>query len=239
MRIKSNFHDYYDCIQALGQDQSLIYIREPICVLLNSKSIKSPFPIPHLSWRRGYTRKGELPTNSKFYVIGVAGKIYPVFQLIWDYSSSSLETIAFCYSLSDIDKAIKNNCNKKAQESFTEVVKKRRWSFSGIMKRDEFKKFFDIWESEDQSNKTKQFFCQHPIWSIEEKHDGWHITYNCSLKNFKFFRIKNAAETFQEISMFLGGLATPQKPIPVPSDKDMVEIKGFDKYSFRKDKKIK
>jgi hypothetical protein len=41
--------------------------------------------------------------------------------------------------------------------------------------------------------------------------------------------------TYQEIAMFLGGLATPQKPIPVPSDKDMVSIKGFDRFSFRKE----
>jgi hypothetical protein len=35
--------------------------------------------------------------------------------------------------------------------------------------------------------------------------------------------------------MFLGGMASPEKPIPPVSDADMVICKGFDpKYSFRK-----
>lgn len=32
MRILSKFHDYYDCIQGLGQDQTLVYVREPFSI---------------------------------------------------------------------------------------------------------------------------------------------------------------------------------------------------------------
>ena len=39
---------------------------------------------------------------------------------------------------------------------------------------------------------------------------------------------------YQEIQMLLGNLAQPNKPIPEIPDKDMVSIKGFDKWSFRK-----
>ena len=41
---------------------------------------------------------------------------------------------------------------------------------------------------------------------------------------------------FQEIAMFLGGMAMPLKPIPHLSDEIIAASKGFDKYSFRKDK---
>ena len=35
--------------------------------------------------------------------------------------------------------------------------------------------------------------------------------------------------------MFLGGMSSPEKPIPPVSDADMVICKGFDpKYSFRR-----
>jgi hypothetical protein len=34
--------------------------------------------------------------------------------------------------------------------------------------------------------------------------------------------------------MFMSNLAVPLKPVPEISDKIMVDIKGFDKWSFRK-----
>jgi hypothetical protein len=256
MRITSTFHDFYDCVQALGQDQSLIYIRKPIDKLLKTELPASafpkrkstghredaPFPVPGRSGHRGYTRKGELPTHSKFYVLGVTGKIYPIFELIWDYSESYLKTTAFCYNISSVQKAIEANCNEKARANFSEPCKNRkdsRWALRGAMKLAGFENFFEEWESSDRSVKLKPLFKEWPTWVLEEHNDGWHVQYNCCLKDYKFYKIMGALETFQEISMFLGGLAVPQKPIPVPSDKDMVGIKGFDKYSFRKDPKQK
>ena len=35
--------------------------------------------------------------------------------------------------------------------------------------------------------------------------------------------------------MFISNLAVPLKPIPKIDDKTMAEIKGFDKWSFRKE----
>ena len=251
MRIKSTFHDFYDCIQALGQDQSLIYIRQPIDKLLKSELPTSafpkkkstghredtPFPIPGNSHHRGYTRKGELPTHSKFYVLGVTGKIYPIFKLIWDYSETVLNITEFCYSLADVQKAIETHCNEKARVDFADCKNRKdsRWALRGAMKLAGFENFFEEWEATGQGIKLKPLFKEWPIWALEERHDGWHVMYNCCLKDYKFYKIMKPSVAFQEISMFLGGLAVPQKPIPVPSDKDMVGIKGFDKYSFRKD----
>ena len=41
---------------------------------------------------------------------------------------------------------------------------------------------------------------------------------------------------YQNLSMWVNNQAQPIKPIPPMKDEDMVSIKGFDKYSFRKDK---
>ena len=49
-------------------------------------------------------------------------------------------------------------------------------------------------------------------------------------------RIKDPYTAYQELSMYLGNMAFPNKPIPTISDEVMAEIKGFNKFSFRKDK---
>jgi hypothetical protein len=243
MRIKSDFHDYYDCAQAYGQDQDLVYVRKkidyPLAAELGTKRIS--IPLPSTDRYSGYTRPGDLPTSMRFFVIGVAGKIYPVFQLIWQYAYDHKAYEAFCYSLDDIDKVIGRKCNKNAKNAFNEKVishgrryRNRHWS-STALRRAKFEDFFFEWNSEDQAAKVQALFRQYPIWAIESRRGEWYVCYNCSLRSFKFFKVKDTVTTYQEIAMFLGGLATPQKPIPVPSDRDMVSIKGFDKFSFRKE----
>jgi hypothetical protein len=63
---------------------------------------------------------------------------------------------------------------------------------------------------------------------------GGSIVYNAPLKDLEVFRLVDTYTAFQEISMFLGGLAVPLKEIPQVPDKIMVGIKGFDEWSFRK-----
>lgn len=62
------------------------------------------------------------------------------------------------------------------------------------------------------------------------------IKYNTELRPFDFMRVMDPYTAFQEISMWLGNQAEPRKPIPVLDDITMAEIKGFNKFSFRKDK---
>jgi len=50
-------------------------------------------------------------------------------------------------------------------------------------------------------------------------------------------KIISPYQAFQEISMFIEMLGNPEKPIPQPSDDVMRDIKGFDKWSFRKEPK--
>ena len=72
----------------------------------------------------------------KFYIVGLAGNVYPVFKLVWDYANASGKNYeAFCYSLADVDKAIKLRCDKKAQEKFNEIVfkKSRRYRYSRMV----------------------------------------------------------------------------------------------------------
>jgi len=59
------------------------------------------------------------------------------------------------------------------------------------------------------------------------------IVYNECLKDLEFFKLIDTFTAFQELQMYFGAMAQPNKPIPHISDKDMVSIKGFDKWSFR------
>ena len=68
MRIISDFHDYYDCVQKMGQDLNTVYIRKRKEVNLDM------FPFSNfLNKFRGW--EGIYP---KIYIVGFCGKIYPV-----------------------------------------------------------------------------------------------------------------------------------------------------------------
>jgi len=96
---------------------------------------------------------------------------------------------------------------------------------------------------EKQKEKHRELFEQErcPIF-VAESHETdritWKavgtITFNPCLKDYDFMRVFDPYQAFQEISMFMGNLAEPRKPIPAIDDKTMAEIKGFDKWSFRK-----
>ena len=80
MRIVSDFHDYYDAVQATGQDQTLVYLRTRKEVELDRNSF--PFPVfggtpwTNVNYRSG--RKGVTVVQS---VVGFCGKVYPMLQL--------------------------------------------------------------------------------------------------------------------------------------------------------------
>ncbi len=71
-------------------------------------------------------------------------------------------------------------------------------------------------------------------WSIGSRKREYKIVYNACLKELDFFKVIDTYTAFQELQMFMGGMARPNKPIPHVSDKNMVSIKGFDEWSFRK-----
>lgn len=74
-----------------------------------------------------------------------------------------------------------------------------------------------------------------PIVAMQNKD----VILNPNLGNFDFQRVKDPYTAFQELYMYLGSKAAPEKSIPQPTDKVMAEIKGFNKFSFRKDKATK
>ncbi len=59
---------------------------------------------------------------------------------------------------------------------------------------------------------------------------------NPLLKDYEFFKVFDTFQTFQEISMFIGGvLGNSEKEIVEVADKYKIGQHGFDKWSFRKE----
>ena len=62
--------------------------------------------------------------------------------------------------------------------------------------------------------------------------ERWEDRVQCLLEGPGFFRLFDTYTAFEEIAMFLGGLAVPLKEIPEVPDKIMVGIKGFDQWKL-------
>lgn len=219
MRIISKFHDYYDCIQREGQDQSLIYLR------------KAEDEVP--GWYGpilNHARYTQPSTGLSFdqFMIGFCGKIYPLVTC-----KKTDEDPIFCYSVEAVDKWIEENCDKHQKLKYNAKGYVRR----GIgLRNKEVRKFFlegeqnrDFYQKKFEQKLSPIFVCR------SSSNYRRYIQWNACLKDYQFYQVFDTYTAYQEISMFLGSLAMPEKPIPVLPDKTMAEIKGFNKWSFRKE----
>ena len=62
------------------------------------------------------------------------------------------------------------------------------------------------------------------------------LTLEPQLYQYEFYRVMDSYTAYQELSMYIGGRASPEKPIPAIDDVTLAQAKGFDKFSFRKPK---
>jgi hypothetical protein len=227
MRIISDFHDYYDAVQATGQDQTLIYFRK-------REEVKvSAYSLPVIEWSFWLDRRR---IQVQEHIVGFCGKVYPAVMLTRLASKKS----AICYNLAEVDSFFENNCSKRELEEYRAKVK-RRWGYGwqSYFCREAFEKHFAV--CAERKDAFVEMFIEKrcPVWIGTVLEYSWRkrtgkIVYNASLKDLEFFRLFDTYTAFQEIAMFLGGLAAPLKEIPEIPDNVMVGIKGFDKWSFRK-----
>ena len=204
---------------------------------------RNRYPFPCLEqtsvlWRGWRCRGVEIEQ----FVVGFCGKVYPILRLSHRRQSESKPNAALCFELSDVDAFIERNFKRHEIEAYRS--KPRRWGFRSPwnhgQRREAFKKFFDELAAK-QSAFGEIFIANRcPIFvasvssGTDVRNRDYKIVHNESLKELDFFRIVDTFTAFQELQMYFGAMAQPNKPIPPVSDKDMVSIKGFDKWSFRK-----
>lgn len=247
MRIASDFHDYYDVGMADGQDESLVYNRYSI-------EVRERYPFASI-----YTAYDYAPPTFyvRSYTIGFCGQMYKLLEL------NTLENglrkdkkgrshRRWAYNLKDVDSFVQQHFPKQYGDYL-----ERKWrpgaSWSGYQHQYDFECFFsgrprssrNRQSTEDELSKNevwrRSWFEKHrsPVFVAEyipaDREYGGKITYNAQLKPFEFYRIFDPYQAYQEVAMWLSNQAVPIKPIPEISDEIMAEIKGFNKFSFRKD----
>ena len=235
VRIISPFHDYYDVGLSLGTDQTLQYIRTPIET--------NEYKFPSASWRSHSGIKHDKGFKEIItHIVGFCGKIYPILEI-----TALNDKKTFCITLQDVSKFVEANYREKEIDDYyhrNEGGYKgwglRHWDYN---QRECFiKLFFEHCEkyNNEEVKFVKELFREHrcPVFVATDTGDinTRKTVYNGCLKNVQFFRYFDPYTAFQEIYMWISNQAVPFKPIPEISDKVMAEAKGFDKYSFRKDK---
>lgn len=224
MRIISSFRDYYDSVQSLGQDD-LVYLREERKVVaeLDFDSVRS-------FWDSviGYRHR----------IIGFCGRIYSL--IIFDpqklSGSENVPDKYNCYTIDDIDLCLETYGKKKAKQEYYDRCGYGR-SKSSL--RSDFVENFNYFNTSQMQHRFVGYFTQFasPIFTVRRlKGNDVEFTINAALAKYDFVRVKDVYTAFQDVSMFVGNIATPEKPIPTIDDKTMASIKGFDKFSFRKEK---
>jgi hypothetical protein len=236
MRIISKFKDYYDGVQYYGQDTELIYIRDKyypeekidLKKYLNTSghyflNIDRPDIIRHPENNIEYEHYMNL-------IIGYCGELYRVHIIhikddsIWN---NTKHIYTLCYNQEQLN---------KFQEE-TEYSKKKRykqWKSRYINLREQ--NWFEI----SNKNELKELFFKYktPCFIIRDsnKYKG-NITINPQLDKYEFYKIKDAYTTFQDISMYIGGVLGIGTPVLIEiSNKEMAIKKGFGhKYAFRKE----
>jgi len=224
MRIISRWKDYYDSIQKFGQDRSLVYVRD-------KKRVEKAYCFP------GFNKNFSFGPSPDQYIIGFCGKIYPVIIFYTTTDNKAIKHV--CYKLEDIDKFVESNYKEAEFEEYKKKWKRGQFpkKWPKHLNQSSFNKFF-VMCKDVQDTYTELFIKNYaPLFvAYADRHENY-IEYNACLKEFEFYRMFDPYQAFQEISMYLGAIAVPQKPLPIIDDTTMSEIKGFDKYSFRKESK--
>lgn len=247
MRLISDFHDYYDCVQGFDHERDIVYQRKTEELWSEVDFFNEEKEDRQKSWgvfkhwlNRSYRYNGDYHYDNVFsrlqrHKICFCGKIYVAYSIFLDGKET------FFYDIDSVDKFIETQPKKVREQYLAKDKKYYKSQRERDCKRDSI--------AQRLSNQGKPSvaatYCQVnalPIvatpWSVVlNGPNPINIVFSPNLKDYEFFRIKDAYTAYQEIYQFMANVAFPNRPIPDVSDKDMIVAKGFDlKTSFRKEK---
>jgi len=223
--------DYYDVGMRAGFDKDFVYLRK-----YEEKHAKDPFKPAPVGQNSGYP-------YGRGFTLGFCGRFYACVE--FDAGPSYKPTPIHCYNIEQVDAFVKQYHNERAWEEYVsgKISSSHRSYFyqpPSLIRR-KFEQYFAEFAKDASPAWQASLFQEHqaPI-LVFRKQTQWkpepNLLVNPLLKNYSFQRVMDAFTAYQEISMFLGGMAKPDKPIPHVSDKDMLQAKGFDKkWSFRRE----
>lgn len=215
MKIKSDFKDYYDGCQGFGTDD-IVYMRYSSSQVIKDTKLLFNVYIEH-------------DIECKITYIGFCGNVYPVVNFWYrPKGSTMLINGGFFYKIESIDKLVKTLDSKLQKEYYNDSITRRYGSRSSL------KKIFDT--------VIPNTYSKEPVFVIDSYEDyvdnrcitKTRLNINSDLDSYNFGRLFPPNLAYQEIHSFLNNKAIPIKALPILDDKTMAEIKGFDKWSFRR-----
>lgn len=239
MDIVSPFKDYYDSALRRGLSSALRFHRKTESFGYNSP--EDPVVVAHSFMFDGLpasigTGSRQKRTSIKLHPFRVAfcGKLYNglVAQYwdspsVWDhedpvrheylYSTENLTRFLAETDFAPDEKAKANSPSKHWTEVLPPVVK--------------------FLEAEPSSRHHGFFVANSEAIALARpgQYRDNRIEVNPCLAEVAFYKVMDPWQAFQELEMFLGGIAAPENRPPVAiSDKDRIAQHGFDKMSFRK-----
>lgn len=209
MRIISKFKDYYDTAAAYGVDETLTYVR--ITTKLEGESPS----------QQGLFR--DIKNNRRYYYecgkVGFCGKIYPFLTVGGELSNDPPKTVWSFEELDEYASSIEPDW-KESNPNYGKRFKNMSWyaaynHFLGGVK-----------EKMEPFHKYNT-----PIFL---KMDFNYLVIDPNLSKLEFYRVVDAYQAHQQISMFLGGLLNrPENEMVEISNENKVRKHGFDEHSFR------
>lgn len=249
MRIVSKFKDYYDTGMGLDQDRATNYIREPKIIIFRKAEILESAISVNSPMSRCWSREHNPEIFKDFHklrtplgrCIGFAGKIYHFFHMTQS-ENPDLPTHHFGYTIEDIDRFVETFFDKNEKEMYygdkNYLWQRRSRTFKSFSTRKNYISIFEEIKNYKNDKLVDLLFekIQAPIFSFNNYYDRSYVIANPCLNFYDFYRVVDPYTAYQEVRMFVENTAVPIKPIPDIPDETMAEIKGFNKFSFRKDK---
>ena len=213
MRIVSDFHDYYDAVQATGQDETVVYVRKAVQQTYDLNQ----YPFPWLRWSNdgwwhwGGRLKGPSITQS---IVGFCGRIYPVLVV----------EMHPCFAIHEVDEQIESRLKPAAIEEYRWKARSRHreWrrrsrQYPSEARREVIEGF--LAECKAKAETFRDVFVQNkcPLFVASCRYDGklrGKITYNGRLADLEFFRLFDPFSAFQEIAMYFGNMAQTKQTNP-------------------------
>lgn len=229
MRIFSKFPDYYDKVQAFGADASVIYIRNPEYTedcgidLQDTKSYRNKF-----TWKK-YKSTHEIQRGA----IVFCGKIYRFVELRCGKAEFTFNPYSYpttlVYDYSSMVDALKKLCSEIYPKDPEALYKNTIVDFPD----EEFFKVVDT--NLNIERKCPIIYQKSGV--LYEGHEPTEYTciLNPCLKDYDFFKVKDAFTTYMELDMYMSGvLSNSGNDMVTISDTDKIHKHGFDyKYGFR------
>ncbi len=231
MRIKSNFYDYYDSLASHDRDDITYYrVKKEICRVTGEDT--SSMEITYRHRYRRYVDNYKLD-DYDFITILFCGFFYKGIKYNEQFFYNPDKFSAEYESLAN-KRAVTKYCEEKSYcpdyRGDKRYMTEKELVYDKLTNQKRPTKF--------DAAKYNSPVCYYPGYEKLDStgHPRSVIILDACLKQIEFFRCVNIVDTYQQIERWLCNQAPGEKPIPVMDDKTMRDIKGFDKYSFRKDK---